>query len=126
MDPRLAQELELLGEIYSDELEIKPGQSSVKLKFHCLPLLEDQNIDHHYEYDHPYLTAIFDVPNEYPALPPKFSLESSHSKVSIGSQLADMTERLTAIIKTMGTMVTILDLVESIRVDFSDQDVDVL
>jgi hypothetical protein len=123
MDSRLAQELELLGEIYCDELEIKPSQHGVKLKVHCMPLLEDSNIEHHYEYDNPYLYATFDVPNEYPAVPPKFYLESTHSRVTIGNHISELGDRILSMIKSLKGQAVILDAIECIRVFSSDPDV---
>lgn len=115
MDSRLAEELELLGEVYCDELEIKPGQNGVKLKVHCLPLLEDLNIEHHYEYDHPFLYAYFDVPAEYPVEMPKVHLESTHSKVSIGSHLSDISDKLLTLFRTLRGQPVLLDAIECIR-----------
>lgn len=123
MDNRLAQELELLGVVYCDELEIKTSQNGVKLKVHCLPLLEDQNIEHHYEYDHPFLYATFDVPNEYPAVPPKFYLESTHSKVTIGNHISELGDKLLALIRSMPGQSVIMDSIECIRVFLSYLDV---
>ena len=120
MDSRLVQELELLSEIYCDELEIKPAQSGVKLKVHCMPLLEELNIEHHYEYDNPFLYAIFDVPNEYPAMPPKIYLESTHSKVTIGVFLSELSDKLLEIVKSMPGESTLQDMIEYIRVASSD------
>jgi hypothetical protein len=117
MDSRLVQELELLNEVYCEELEIKPSQNFVKLRVRCVPLLEDSNIEHHYEYDHPYLYAIFDLANEYPAESPKFHLESTHSKVGIGSFLSELSEKMMLIIKGMQGDTCVLDLIEFIRVD---------
>lgn len=116
MDPRLKQEIDILTEIYCDELELRPSQNFVKLRVKCLPLLEDRNIEHHYEFDHPFLFANIDVPNEYPDDSPKFYLESTHSKIAIGTSLAELTIRVENLAKTMQGDPCIVDMIEYIRV----------
>lgn len=118
MDPRLAEELELLSEIYCDELEIKPSQHGVKLKVHCLPLLEDQNIEHHYEYDNPFLYATFDVLNEYPSVAPKFYLETTHGRLLSGTHLSELGDRLLNIIRSSPGQSILMDAIEFIRVPY--------
>ena len=117
----LSQELDLLNEVYCEEMEIKPSQNFVKLRIKCLPLLEDQNMDHHYEYDHPYLFANFELPLNYPTESPKFYLESTHGKVGIGSFLAEITEKMMNLSQTMKGDPCILDLVELIRMQMYNE-----
>lgn len=115
MDPRLAAELEILRQIYPEELEIKMTQMSVRLRVRCYPLLEEQNMEHHYEYDNPFLTVNFDLPNEYPAVAPQFSLESSHSRIVVGGHLTHISERLNQLHESMAGESCVQDSLELIR-----------
>ena len=117
MDQRLSQELDVLNEVYCDELEIKPSNGFVKLKVKCLPLLEDKNIEHHYEFDNPYLYANIELPFDYPTHGPKFYLESTHTKLVTGSGLSDLTEKLGRLTKAMAGEACVLDMIEFIRVE---------
>jgi hypothetical protein len=116
MSSDLTTELALLNEIYLNDLDMKPTSACIKLKIKVLPLLEDENIDHHYEFDNPFLYISLDVPHTYPAEPPKFFLESTHSKVGIGSHLNDLGDRLKKVIKSLEGEPCILDCIEYCRV----------
>lgn len=115
MDPRLTAELELLKQIYPDELEIKITQMSVRVRVRCYPLLEEQNMEHHYEYDNPFMVVNFDVPNDYPAAPPQFSLESNHSRIVVGGHLTHISERLNKLHESMVGDPCLQDSLELIR-----------
>lgn len=116
MSQSLVQELEILKEVYCDELEIRPNQNFLKLKVKCMPLLEDKNVEHHYEFDNPYLFATIDVPNDYPTQRPKIHLETTHSKIAIGSHIADLTNRVEELLKAYSGDPCIVDTIEFIRV----------
>lgn len=112
----LTQELETLNLVFCDELEMKSMQNFMKLHLKINPLLEEQNIDHHYEYDHPFLFLNIEVPNDYPEGSPSVHLESTHSRVVTGTFLAELTIKIESLIKALQGETCLLDVIEMARV----------
>lgn len=94
-------------------------KSPLKLKVYCVPLLEDKNFEHHYEYDHPFLNLHVEMPEDYPFKKPRFHFETTHGRVFVGSNLGDLKDDLNDYLEAFSGETCVMEMIEYVRVSTS-------
>jgi hypothetical protein len=109
-----------LTNIYTEEMEVIKTTQPYKLKVNCLPLLEDTNYQHHYEYDNPKLDILFTLPEEYPVKSHiQFYIETNHPRIAFGTTLSDLKDQINEHIAIFNGEPCMMEIIEFTRVSIS-------
>jgi hypothetical protein len=101
-------------------MEVIKTTQPYKLKVNCLPLLEDTNYQHHYEYDNPKLDILFTLPEEYPVKSHiQFYIETNHPRIAFGTTLSDLKDQINEHIAIFNGEPCMMEIIEFTRVSIS-------
>ena len=79
-------------------------------------MLENDNFEHHYEYDHPSLDMVVTMPKNYPEIAPRFYFETSHPRIAVGTNLYELATNAEKYLTAFKDEPCVMELIEFVRV----------